>query len=147
MILIKYQSLKHHCRICLKIFCYYCCNNWIEYNNSKLRVCNKCFETKENLSKLKSEQTTIEAIKAASVRQNLKIEELKVNDDGEDKDNDDDSDVNFEVRAEKLITSPNSNYPNSSKDNFDSSIYDSKASSSTSDLIINNQFKSNETSK
>lgn len=23
---------KHHCRMCLKIFCYYCCNNWIDYN-------------------------------------------------------------------------------------------------------------------
>ena len=27
------QHQQHHCRVCLKIYCYYCCNNWIEYNN------------------------------------------------------------------------------------------------------------------
>jgi hypothetical protein len=29
-----HRCQKHHCRLCLKIFCYYCCNNWIELNNT-----------------------------------------------------------------------------------------------------------------
>lgn len=134
-----------------------------------MRVCTKCFETKENLSKLKNEQTTIEAIKAASTIVNsssnsgdrnssfsdtksLKMDEVNINgevenNDEEDDDDDDDPDINFEVRAEKLIAAINSNHPSSSEDNGElTSIYDSKASSS-SGSNFQNQIKTKETSK
>jgi len=80
---------KHHCRVCLKIYCYYCCNNWIEYNNSKLRVCQRCFEAKAQLNN---------KIQAAIESNTNQI----VSNNAEDEEDESDPDINFEVRSEKL---------------------------------------------
>jgi hypothetical protein len=115
---------KHHCRVCLKIYCYYCCNNWIEYNKSTLRVCKKCFEQKETISRITLDTPTTSstgvAAAVAKAASSLEIESpmsvkvvrnLNVNDDddnnNEDED-DDDPDINFEVRPEKLNSFNNS---------------------------------------
>lgn len=74
---------KHHCRVCLKIFCYYCCNDWIEYNNSKVRVCKKCFE-------------------CPVFNKNGNLSENRGGKEVNDED-DDDPDINFEVRSTKLV--------------------------------------------
>ena len=110
-------EIKHHCRICLKIYCYYCCNSWVEYNNSSLRVCKKCFDKKENSShaspKPSNEQVALSqatespASKIGEVKEvasNL-VPEANANDDDDD---DDDPDINFEVRPEKLNSFNNS---------------------------------------
>ncbi|XP_012493447.1 PREDICTED: FYVE and coiled-coil domain-containing protein 1 [Propithecus coquereli] len=36
---------RHHCRICGRIFCYYCCNNYVmtKHSNKKERCCRACF--------------------------------------------------------------------------------------------------------
>jgi hypothetical protein len=124
-------------------------------------VCLKCFETKENLSKLKNEQSTIDAIRAASTivnsstsadrnssfsdNKSLKMDEVNVNQDEDEEDEeDDDPDINFEVRAEKLTAAINSNHPSSSEDNAEFSIYDSKVSSTSNN---NPDIKSKQTSK
>ncbi|RNA11299.1 FYVE and coiled-coil domain-containing 1-like isoform X1 [Brachionus plicatilis] len=91
---------KHHCRICLKIYCYYCCNNWIEYNNNKLRVCKKCCAARDTVNRIKGflsdEKSTPEMSETNDESTN----------DQDDLD-DEDADVNFEVRSEKLIPSVN----------------------------------------
>ncbi|XP_008577435.1 PREDICTED: FYVE and coiled-coil domain-containing protein 1 [Galeopterus variegatus] len=37
---------RHHCRICGRIFCYYCCNNYIlsKHSGKKERCCRACFQ-------------------------------------------------------------------------------------------------------
>ena len=48
---------KHHCRICGRIFCYQCSDNWIQtaHSSKKSRACNMCYnrskEDEESLSK------------------------------------------------------------------------------------------------
>lgn len=105
--------LKHHCRICLKIYCYYCCNNWIEYNNSKLRVCKKCSETRENVNKIKNIFNDGASASTSTRNENFG-EDCEEGDGEDDDDDDDDPDINFEVRAEKL----------NSEDDLYSNIYD-----------------------
>ncbi|XP_032807049.2 FYVE and coiled-coil domain-containing protein 1 isoform X3 [Petromyzon marinus] len=36
---------RHHCRLCSRSFCYYCCNNWasLRTGEKKERVCRSCF--------------------------------------------------------------------------------------------------------
>ncbi|XP_030059135.1 FYVE and coiled-coil domain-containing protein 1 [Microcaecilia unicolor] len=36
---------KHHCRLCGRIFCYYCCNNYVmtKHSSKKERCCQACF--------------------------------------------------------------------------------------------------------
>ncbi|XP_012663512.1 FYVE and coiled-coil domain-containing protein 1 [Otolemur garnettii] len=37
---------RHHCRICGRIFCYYCCNNYVltKHSGKKERCCRACFQ-------------------------------------------------------------------------------------------------------
>ncbi|XP_037705074.1 FYVE and coiled-coil domain-containing protein 1 isoform X2 [Choloepus didactylus] len=37
---------RHHCRVCGRIFCYYCCNNYIltKHSGKKERCCRACFQ-------------------------------------------------------------------------------------------------------
>ncbi|CAF0759395.1 unnamed protein product [Brachionus calyciflorus] len=104
---------KHHCRICLKIYCYYCCNNWIEYNNNKLRVCKKCCATRDNVNRLKG---ILCDDKSISTPETSETHDENAHDHNEI-DDDDNADVNFEVRAEKLAKAEHS-------DDGCSSIYD-----------------------
>lgn len=105
---------KHHCRVCLKIYCYYCCNNWVDYNNSKLRVCQRCFESRgahsqitNNIPKISTKEIeNIPATNPDSNRQPLGIEAMTLSaNDNHTRDLDEtesDPDINFEVRSEKL---------------------------------------------
>lgn len=107
---------KHHCRICLKIYCYYCCNNWIEYNNNKLRVCKKCCATRDNVNRIKGMLTDDKSISTPEMSETND----ENHNDQNDIDEEDDVDVNFEVRSEKLPSAEHS-------DDANSSIYDQNA--------------------
>ncbi|XP_053115568.1 FYVE and coiled-coil domain-containing protein 1 isoform X2 [Hemicordylus capensis] len=41
-----WMSRRHHCRMCGRIFCYYCCNNYImsKHTGKKERCCRNCFQ-------------------------------------------------------------------------------------------------------
>ncbi|XP_074652846.1 uncharacterized protein LOC141907172 [Tubulanus polymorphus] len=45
----SFMVRKHHCRLCGRIFCHNCSNNWIltTHSSKKSRVCNKCFIERE----------------------------------------------------------------------------------------------------
>lgn len=110
---------KHHCRVCLKIYCYYCCNQWINYNNSTLRVCKKCFEQKETTSRITSkpsneiaqamsdQPTTSSAIASVVPRTETESNVFAKNEDNVSEE-ESDPDIAFEVRPEKLNSFNNS---------------------------------------
>lgn len=41
----SWMTRRHHCRICGRIFCYYCCNNYVltKHSGRKERCCRACF--------------------------------------------------------------------------------------------------------
>uniref|UniRef100_A0A2K6M0X5 FYVE and coiled-coil domain-containing protein 1 n=1 Tax=Rhinopithecus bieti TaxID=61621 RepID=A0A2K6M0X5_RHIBE len=42
----SWMMRRHHCRICGRIFCYYCCNNYVlsKHSGKKERCCRACFQ-------------------------------------------------------------------------------------------------------
>ena len=144
---------KHHCRVCLKIYCYYCCNQWINYNNSTLRVCKKCFEQKETISRITSKpsnetaqipsenpttSSTLTSAARPDAEQSIPSSSKHLDDDSDESD----PDIAFEVRPEKLNSFNNSheeieNYLDDSHDEQDQdqesiSIYDMETKKSKS---------------
>ncbi|CAF1496646.1 unnamed protein product [Rotaria sp. Silwood1] len=80
---------KHHCRHCQKIYCYNCSNNWIpgsKANSPQYRICDFCNEKLLKESLMPNGITHNEA---------LDNEETK-----------DETDFQFEVRAERLSSTP-----------------------------------------
>ena len=84
----------------------------MEYNKSTLRVCKKCFDAKESITRTVTTATTVtkhaedggSAVGSSSVSSkpsSTKDDHEIVVDENEDED-DEDPDINFEVRPEKL---------------------------------------------
>ncbi|KAM4689770.1 FYVE and coiled-coil domain-containing protein 1 isoform 2-T2 [Discoglossus pictus] len=78
----NWMNRRHHCRLCGRIFCYHCCNNYVmtKHSDKKERCCQTCYKKTQNNNPLNSgrqEENSLQTTDNKEIRGVTVTEEYK----------------------------------------------------------------------